>query len=340
MKNDIISNSRIKTLNLVDFCSKYSLYLVFVVLLIISSLLSPAFFSFYNIVNLLRQASFIGLISLGMTFVILTGGIDLSVGAIFAFSGVFLAYLFHVGSYSGYVATLSPVMPSFYILLLALLSGALFGLLNGLMIAKAKLVPFVVTVGSMVAIRGLAYSLTGGRTVFGIGPDLHFLGIGVLRRIPVPVIIWAVAAVLCWVILKYTRFGRRIYAIGGDEEVARLSGIKVNFHKVMAYVISGFFSALAGIIMAAHLDQGEPRMGQDFELDAIAAVVLGGTSLFGGVGTVQGTIIGCLILAIITNILNLIGVHPYPQQIAKGAIIIGGILLQDLVQKREQKGKQ
>lgn len=334
--NTITSNFRV-LVSFGEFLSKNSLYLAFVVLLIISSLLSPVFFSFNNIINLLRQASFIGLISLGMTFVILTGGIDLSVGAVFAFSGVFLAYLFHVGSYSGYVAILSPLFPTPYIFLSAIFSGALFGLLNGIMTAKAQLAPFVVTAGSMVAIRGLAYSLTGGRTVFGIGPELHFLGVGTLGRIPVPVIIWGVAAVLCWIILKYTRFGRRVYAIGGDEEAARLSGIKVDFYKIMVYVISGALAALAGIIMAARIDQGEPRIGEYYELDAIAAVVLGGTSLFGGVGTVQGTIIGCLILAIITNILNLVGVHPFPQQIAKGAIILGGILLQNLVRKGKNK---
>lgn len=334
MVSNINTNKHNLSANVLAFLNKYNLYLVFGLLLIISGLLSPVFFSFSNIMNLLRAASFIGLISLGMTFVILTGGIDLSVGAIFAFSGVLLAFMFHFGMYSGYVTSLTPMFPTPVIFLSVLLAGAMIGLLNGALIAKMKLVPFVVTMGMMVIMRGMAYSLTGGRTIFGLGEDLTFLGLGSIAKIPIPVVIWGVIAFFCWFFLKFTRFGRKIYAIGGDEEAARLSGIKVDNHKIMVYVISGVLTALAGIIMATRIDQGEPRMGEFYELDAIASVVIGGTSMFGGVGTIQGTVIGCLTLAVITNILNLVGVHPFPQQIIKGGIIIGGILLQNIAHKR------
>ncbi|MCL6613241.1 MAG: ABC transporter permease [Firmicutes bacterium] len=322
-----------------EFFRKYSLYLVFALLLFISGLVSPAFFNFFNLMNLLRQTSFIGLIAIGMTFVVLTGGIDLSVGANYAFSAMLLAYLFHFGMYKGYVESLTPFLPSPFIFAIALLAGAAIGAMNGFLVAGFRLAPFIVTMGTMVIFRGLAYNLAGGRTIFGIGQDLAFLGTGMIGRIPVPAVIWAAVAFLSWMALTFTRFGRRIYAVGGDEEAARLSGIKVNRYKFMVYVISGVLAALAGVMMVARADQAEPRMGELFELDAIAAVVIGGSSLFGGVGTIPGTIIGCLILAIITNLLNLLGVHPYPQQIIKGGIILGGILLQNFVQRGRRSGK-
>ncbi|MGE5550053.1 MAG: ABC transporter permease [Bacteroidota bacterium] len=317
------------------FIRKYALYIIFVVVLIISGALSPVFFDTFNIMNLLRQASFIGLISLGMTFVVLTGGIDLSVGANYAFSAMLLAYLFHFGMYKGYVESLNPLLPTPAIVLIALFAGGMVGVVNGFLVAKSRIQAFIVTMGTMVVFRGIAYSLAGGRTIFGIGQDLSFIGMGMIGKIPVPVIIWAAAALLSWVSLTFTRYGRRIYAVGGDEEAARLSGIKVDRYKFTVYIISGVLAALAGIMMAARVDQAEPKMGEYFELDAIAAVVIGGTSLFGGIGTIPGTIIGVLILTVITNILNLQAVHPYPQQIIKGGIIIGGILLQNFVQRRK-----
>lgn len=337
MATKLKDGKRLIPIELGGFLGRYSLYIVFAVVLVVSSLISPAFFNFFNVMNLLRQASFIGLISLGMTFVVLTGGIDLSVGATYAFSAMTLAFLFHFGLYKGYVESLTPLLPSPLVFLLAILAGALVGVVNGVLVARFRIAAFIVTMGTMVIFRGLAYYLAGGRTIFGIGQDLAFLGTGMLGRIPMPVVIWAGAALISWLVLTYTRFGRRIYATGGDEEAARLSGIKVDSYKFAVYVISGVLAALAGIIMAARVDQAEPKMGEYFELDAIAAVVIGGSSLFGGVGTVPGTVIGCLILSVITNILNLLGVHPFPQQIVKGGIILGGIMLQNLVQRKRSR---
>ncbi len=305
-----------------------SVYLVFLVLVVVSAELSPAFLTWTNMANLLRQASYIGLVAIGMTFVILSGGIDLSVGATVAVSGVLLAYLYHWGGYQGYVLTLSPAMPDPLIILTTLAAGAVVGLANGLLIAKAHVPAFVATLATMVSVRAVAYMLAGGRTIFGLGESLAVFGYGNIGRIPVPVAIWIVCVLAAAFVLTRTVFGRRVYAVGGDEDSARLSGIDCDRHKILMYVIAGVSAALAGVLMACRIDQGEPRQGELFELDAIAAVVIGGTSLTGGRGSVMGTVIGVLILTLITNVLNLVGVHPFPQQIVKGVIILGGVFLQ------------
>ena len=279
------------------FLKQQALMLILLVLIIISSMASPAFFTVTNLMNLARQASYTGILSIGMTYVAITGGLDLSVGAVTAFSGVFLAYLFHYGGYSGYVSTLSPIFPSPIIVIITVIAGGLIGLANGIMVAKFKMPPFIVTLGTMVISRGMAYSLTGGRTIFGLGSSLEFLGIGYVGKVPVPVIIWLGIAILAQVLLRYTVLGRRLYAVGGDEESARLSGVGCDKVKIFAYVLSGCLAALVGIMMAARLDQGEPRQAEGWELDAIAATVIGGTSLL--CGSITGT--GMFILAIITN---------------------------------------
>lgn len=311
-----------------DALGRNSVYMIFLLLVIVSAQVSPAFLTWTNIANLLRQASYIGLVATGMTFVILSGGIDLSVGATVAVSGVLLAYLFHWGGYKGYVVTLSPAMPDPLIVLTALASGAVVGLVNGFLIAKAQIPAFVATLATMVSIRGVAYMLAGGRTIFGLGESLSVFGFGNLGRLPVPVAIWIACLLVSAFVLKRTVFGRWVYAVGGDEDSARLSGINCDRHKILVYVIAGAFAALAGILMACRIDQGEPRQGELFELDAIAAVVIGGTSLSGGRGGVTGTAVGVLILTLITNVLNLVGVHPFPQRIVKGIIILGGVFLQ------------
>lgn len=319
----------------IDGLRRNSVYLVFVLLVIISAQVSPAFLTWTNIANLLRQASYIGLVSVGMTFVIISGGIDLSVGSTVAVSGVLLAYLFHWGGYKGYVVMLSPAMPTPLIVLSTLAGGGLVGLLNGTLIAKARIPAFVATLATMVSVRGIAYMLAGGRTIFGLGESLSVLGFGNVGPLPVPVVIWLGCVLGSGFVLKRTVFGRWIYAVGGDEDSARLSGINCDRHKVLMYVVAGVFAALAGMLMACRIDQGEPRQGELFELDAIAAVVIGGTSLSGGRGGVGGTAIGVLVLTLITNVLNLVGVHPFPQQIVKGIIILGGVFLQHWLASRD-----
>jgi ribose transport system permease protein len=180
----------------------------------------------------------------------------------------------------------------------------------------------------IVSIRGLAYTVSGGQTVFGIDPMNRYLGAGKIWVVPFPVIIWIFALAAAMIILKYTVFGKHVYAVGENRETARLSGISIEACKIRVYTISGLLCAVAGILMTGRLDQGEPRAGEGWELDVIAAVVIGGTSLAGGKGTVFGTFIGVLILGLITNILNLYRIHPYPQMVVKGLIILGALMMQ------------
>lgn len=321
---------------------EYSLFLILAILILISAVISKEFLTVSNIINLLLRCSFNGLISLGMTFVILVAGIDLSVGAIFAFTGVFLATLQH-GAFFRFMPQLSqsfesggvlnPVLPFGAIFLLSLLAGVFFGWLNGLLITKAKMQAFIATLGIMVAARGLAFTYSGGFPIPKLSVEVKWLGNGLIGSIPIPVIIWFLAVVICHITLKYTIYGQNVYAVGGGEQAARMSGIKIDQVKIKAYLISGLLAALAGILMIGRMNAAEPREGTGYEMDAIAAVVIGGTLLSGGKGGVLGTTVGVIILGLISNILNLINVPPYPQQIAKGVIILAAVVIQQLANK-------
>jgi ribose transport system permease protein len=257
------------------------------------------------------------LIAFGLTFVILTGGIDLSVGAILALSSAFVAQLLASG------------MNFFLTMLIGLVAGALMGMLNGMVITKGKVAPFIVTLATMTIFRGLTLVFTEGRPITGLGQDLFFqmFGRGYLLVIPVPVITMLIIFFILYFILKKTTFGRKTYAIGGNEEAAVLSGIRVDRIKVMIYSLAGLLSALAGIILTSRLNSAEPTAGTSYELDAIAAVVLGGTSLSGGKGTIVGTLIGAVIIGTLNNGLNLLGVSSFYQLVVKGLVILLAILL-------------
>lgn len=337
-----VNREKIFSLRIKNNLFEYSLYAILGVLIIISSLLSKEFLTVSNIMNLLLRSSFNGLISLGMTFVILVAGIDLSVGAVFAFAGVFLATMQH-GALFRFMPELSqsfesggelnPIMPLFIVVLLTLAAGGFFGLLNGFLVTKARMQAFAATLGIMVAVRGLAFTYTGGFPVPELTGGVKWLGNGSVGILPVPVIIWFLATVICHIALKHTVYGQSVYAVGGGEQAAWMSGIKVDLVKIKAYIICGFFSALSGILMAGRMNAAEPREGTGYELDAIAAVVIGGTLLSGGKGGVLGTVAGVIILGLIANILNLVNVPPYPQQITKGLIILVAVLCQKLVNK-------
>lgn len=320
----------------------YKLYIVFAVLVGVSGIMSPQFFSVENVMNLLLRSSFVGLVSLGMTFVILTGGIDLSVGAVFALAGVLLAtfqhgYLFRFMPEltAGFEQSgeLAPIMPFALTLLLTLSVGALLGFLNGILVTKAKMPPFVVTLGTMVAIRGLAFTYTAGFPIPGVTREVQWMGAGQIGALPVPVLIWGVASVICIFVLSRSVFGKKVYAVGGNERASWLSGIDSDRIKITVYTISGALAALAGILMLGRMGAAEPREGAGMEADAIAAAIIGGTALSGGRGSVVGTIIGALILGLISNFLNLMEVPPYPQQVAKGLIIIAAVLMQGTARK-------
>ncbi len=286
---------------------------------IVISIINPRFMSSSNLLNVLRQTSINAIIAAGMTFVILTGGIDLSVGSILAFSSAVGAYMLS----SGYGMVVSVIA--------TLLIGALSGLFNAIIITKGRVQPFIATLATMTLLRGATLVFTDGKPISVSSSaalkSFRYIGAGSVGPIPVPVIIMIIVFVVCWHILNNTRFGRHLYALGGNEEAALLSGLSTTKIKSSAYVINGILASLAGIILTARLISAQPTAGSGYELDAIAAVVLGGTSLSGGQGTVIGTIIGALIIGILNNALNLLNVSAYYQMIAKAIVILIAVLL-------------
>jgi ribose transport system permease protein len=297
---------------------KYGTFIVLIVLVFIISLMNPKFLSMYNILNIFRQVSINGLIAFGMTFVILTGGIDLSVGAILALSGMILGLMVASGV-SDIIA-----IPA------VLIVGGLLGLFNGLFISKVKLQAFIVTLATMTMFRGVTMIISDGIPAMGLtsnAPVLDFFSQGSIFGIPFPMIVFIVVFLILLVVLQNTVFGRGVYAIGGNEEVARLSSLPTNRIKTWVYVISGTMSALAGVILTSRLSSSQPTAGTGFELDAIAAVVIGGTSLAGGRGRLFGTFIGVLIIGVLNNGLNIIGVSAFYQQFIKGLVILLAVIL-------------
>jgi len=290
-----------------------------IVLVAATSLASPNFLDVGNLLNVLRQTSINAVIAMGMTFVILTAGIDLSVGAVLALCGAFAANLIAAGH--GLASTI-PIV---------LLAGIILGSLSGLVITYGAVQPFIATLVSMTILRGVVLVYSGGRPIDASnGPAsdaFGSIGDGYLIGIPLPVLIAAIAFAGCWVVLTQTRFGRYVYAIGGNENVARLSGVNVTLVTISVYAVSGLLSAIAGIILTARLESAQPTAGTGYELDAIAAVVVGGTSLAGGIGSMSGTLLGALIIGVLNNALNLLDVSSYYQAIAKGSVILLAVLV-------------
>jgi ribose/xylose/arabinose/galactoside ABC-type transport system permease subunit len=293
------------------FLRKYGIYVAIVVLFIAGALLSPAFLQSRNLINVLRQISVNGILAIGMTFVILTEGIDLSVGAILAVSGVTMARL--------------QMLPAFFIVVIGVITGSVGGFLNGLNVAYGRIPPFIATLAVMTSGYGVALLISQGMPVF---IDVKYTAFIALGNGYNPILFFIIAAVIADFTLNKTGFGKFIYALGGNEEAARLSGVAVKKIKLSAYVISGFLAALASVIVTARLTVGEPSAGRGYELDAIAAAVIGGTSLSGGIGGVRGTVAGALIIGLINNIFNLINLKPYYQYIFKGLIILGALYME------------
>lgn len=290
---------------------------IFIVLLVALAVLVPSFYQPANLLNVARQSSIVGVVAIGMTFVILTGGIDLSVGSILALSGVTMAMLINQGMVAGAA------------ILIALLVGVATGILNGVVVAVLKIQPFIATLASMVAITGLALRLTnGGPQPFNnIGDVFNFLGSGNVFGLPGPFLVFLIVAIIGILVLRYLAFGRFLYAIGGSPEAARLTGVPTRRTLVTAYAVSGLTAALAGVMTASRLGVGAPTAGGLANLDAITAVVIGGTSLMGGTGGAAGTVFGALLLAVLSNLMNLIGISPFDQQIVKGVVIVLAVLL-------------
>ncbi|PJG84902.1 ribose ABC transporter permease [Conservatibacter flavescens] len=288
------------------------------VLIAIVSMINPDFFSMDNILNILRQTSVNAIIAVGMTFVILIAGIDLSVGSVLALTGAIAASM--VGM----------EMSIFLVIPLTLLIGTLLGGVSGVIVAKGKVQAFIATLVTMTLLRGITMVYTDGRPIstgFSNTADAFaYLGTGYLFGIPLPIWIMVFVFAIAWYILKHTRMGRYIYALGGNESATQLSGINVNKVKIFVFAVSGFLSALAGLIVTARLSSAQPTAGVSYELDAIAAVVVGGTSLMGGKGRVMGTLIGALIIGFLNNALNLLDISSYYQMIAKALVILVAVL--------------
>lgn len=290
-------------------------FIAFVVLCVFMGVVSDNFFTLSNLSNISRQISVNAIISVGMTMVILTGGIDLSVGPVMALSSTFMAG-----------AMLAGVNP-FFSILIGLFTGFCFGILNGILISYGKQPAFIVTLAMMEIARGLALLYTGGYPLSGLPTRFETVGNGRILGIQNPVIMMIILYAIAYIILNKLVFGRYVYAIGGNEEATRLSGIKVRKYKMLVYVISGLTAAFSSIILTSRLLSGQPNAGVGFELDSIAAVVLGGTDMTGGKGHILGTLLGAMMLGVLNNGLNLIGVSPYMQRVVKGIIIIVAIYI-------------
>ncbi|EKF9994181.1 ribose ABC transporter permease [Vibrio cholerae] len=288
-------------------------------LVVIVSFLNPNFFTVDNLLNILRQTSVNAIIAVGMTLVILTAGIDLSVGSVLALCGAFAATL---------VAMEVPVLVA---VPTALLAGAALGAISGIIIAKGKVQAFIATLVTMTLLRGVTMVYTDGRPISTGFTDtadtFAWFGTGYALGIPVPVWLMVVVFAGAWYLLNHTRFGRYVYAVGGNEAATRLSGINVDLVKIGVYAICGLLASLAGIIVTSRLSSAQPTAGMGYELDAIAAVVLGGTSLMGGKGRIMGTLIGALIIGFLNNALNLLDVSSYYQMIAKAVVILLAVLV-------------
>ena len=294
---------------------RFGLLLVIFIVGMALSLLTDTFLSVANFTNVARQISINGILAVGVTFVLLTAGVDLSLGSVVALSGVACATFAHPGDHSVFV----PIA-------VGLLTGAACGLVNGVLVTRGGVAPFIVTLGMMTIARGLALIVSGGRPVADMSNELTALA-GDFLGVPIPVLCFAGVAFAAWFFLRNFRLGRHIYAVGGNENAARAAGVPVEKVKLFAYGLCGLLTGLAGVVLAARITTGQPNAGQAYELDAIAAVVIGGTSLAGGVGTITGTLLGVLLIGVINNGLDLMGVSSYYQAVIKGVIIVGAVWL-------------
>lgn len=304
-----------------DNLSKFVMVIAFVAIVIVFSILSNRFFTFDNFFNVLRQVSTNGIIALGMTLVIICGGIDLSVGSVMAFAGTICCGLIEDGMHF----TLA--------ILITLISAVLFGLFNGFFVAKVDMPPFIVTLATMQMIRGGAYIYSQGSPIRVIDENFNMLGNGYIGVVPIPVMLFVLVTLIVYLILHRSKMGIYIYAVGGNKNCAIYSGINAKKVQISVFVISALCAALSGIILASRMYSGQPTSGQGAEMDAIAAAVLGGTSFSGGSGKVSGTVLGILIIGVMNNGLNILNVASYYQLVLKGIIILLAIYVDMIKQK-------
>lgn len=304
--------------NTMKYMSELTTVIALIILMAVITIINSNFLTANNLLNLLLQVTSNALIAFGMTFVILTGGIDLSVGSILALSSALTAGLLGSG------------MPVALAILISLILGCILGMMNGVLISYGKLAPFIVTLATMTIFRGATLVYTNGNPITkGLSDTFlfQFLGQGYIVGIPFPVIIMFIVFIVLYVLLHKTAFGKSVYAIGGNEKAAYISGVKLNKVKIIIYSISGMMASISGLIITSRLSSAQPTAGASYEMDAIAAVVLGGTSLSGGKGRILGTLIGALIIGVLNNGLNIIGVSAFWQQVVKGVVILIAVLI-------------
>ncbi len=301
---------------------QYGIAIAFLLICCLLAFLHPKFMTIPNLRIILTQVSINALLAFGVTFVIITGGIDLSLGSILAVAGITAALFAHPDAY-----------PLVVPLVLAIGAGVAMGGFNGLVVTKSKVPPFIVTLGTMTIGRGLALIFSNGRPVSNLSDSFNFIGGGTLWGIPFPIIILIVAFIACSVLLNKTTWGRYMYAVGGNELAARASGINVNRIKMLVYTLCGGLAGVAGILLTSRITTGQPNAGVGFELDAIAAAIIGGTSTSGGSGTMLGTLLGALLIGVISNGLDLMNVSSYYQLVVKGTIIIAAVVLDSVTRK-------
>jgi inositol transport system permease protein len=307
------------------FLSKYGIVLILLAMMLAFSLLSEGFFTTRNIFNIIRQISFMGLIAIGVTMVIITGGIDLGSGSVLALAAVLATSLAQIQE-SATLKYPGLIVPVIIPIVVALGIGAITGMINGGLISKFKIPPFIATLGMMTVARGFAL-IYSNKPLSQLTPDYNFIGQGAILGVPFPVIILIAVAVAAHIMLNNTPFGRYIYALGGNEQAARISGVNIDRVKIGVYTLAGVLSGLAGLVVSSRVGSGQPGQGVGIELDAIAAAVIGGTSLSGGIGTIWGTIVGALIIGVLDNGLILLNVDQYWITIVKGTIIVVAVII-------------
>jgi len=307
-----------------DYLRRGSVLIAFLALCLVFSLLSPRFLTVSNWLNVLLQTATIGIVAIGQTFVIITAGIDLSVGSVVALSGMVAAVSMREGA------------PAPVGILVALGVGSLVGLFNGFSVTYLRMTPFIVTLATLAMARGLTLAVSSGQTIFGFPDGFNFIGGESVFGIPVPVIILLLAFLVAYFVLSRTVFGHGVYSVGGNREAARLAGIPTRRVELLVYVISGLLAGLAGIILMGRLDAALPTSATGLELNAIAAVVIGGASLFGGKGTMLGTLLGALTIGVLANGLNLLNVSPFWTQFIQGAVIFVAVLSDSLSQRTSE----
>jgi ribose transport system permease protein len=294
-----------------DLLRKYAMLLILVILVIFFSFGTEYFLKTANILNILRQGSVLAICVVGLTFVMLTGGIDLSIGSVIGLASVVAAScMVKLG--------LNPVAAIF----LALVTGSFVGMLNGFLVTYVNIPPLIATLGTMTSIRGLCYILTGGLPVYNFPAVFNVIGKGYVSIVPIPVIIMVIIMIIGWYVLNKTRYGRYLYAIGGNKEAARLSGVNVKLNMVLTYTYCGLLSAAAGLIELSRLSSGQPNAGNGFEMSVITSVVLGGVSVNGGEGKFMGVVLGIFIMGVLTNGLVMMNVFEYYQQLIRGLVLL------------------